>query len=209
MASIVMQLLEIQKYVSNIVCLQDRASMIVSHRGKNLALPLGDGGFLAISKKEDVMKESILRCSVFLSLLLFVLVNNAYAHCEIPCGIYDDEMRFEMIGEHIATVEKSVQMITELSKEVEKNYNQIVRWVNNKEEHANHIQEIVSQYFLTQRVKVADTKDKDAYQKYVKQVVLLHQMLVYAMKAKQSVDLSNIEQLRTLLDEFEGIYLNR
>ena len=24
-----------------------------------------------------------------------------YAHCEIPCGIYDDPMRMKMIHEHI------------------------------------------------------------------------------------------------------------
>jgi nickel superoxide dismutase len=37
---------------------------------------------------------------------LFLYVNNAAAHCEIPCGIYDDEMRINMVLEHIATIEK-------------------------------------------------------------------------------------------------------
>jgi nickel superoxide dismutase len=133
----------------------------------------------------------------------------SFAHCEIPCGIYDDEMRFVMVKEHITTIERSMQMIIELSEEGEKNYNQIVRWVTNKENHADNIQEIVSQYFLTQRIKVADVTEKEAYQKYVRQVALLHQMLVYAMRAKQSVDLSNVERLRVLLEEFEGIYFEK
>lgn len=157
------------------------------------------------------MNNIYTKFSVAIPFLMLTLVCTrlSFAHCEIPCGIYGDEMRFEMIKEHITTIEKSVQMILELAKEAEENNNQIVRWVINKEEHANHIQEIVSQYFLTQRVKVADMKNRDAYQKYVKQVVLLHQMLVYAMKTKQSVDLSNVERLRTLLEEFEGVYLDR
>ena len=38
--------------------------------------------------------------------------------------------------EHISTIEKSIKKIEELSKEKEKNSNQIVRWVVNKEKHA-------------------------------------------------------------------------
>lgn len=157
------------------------------------------------------MSKVLNRFGIAASLLMlsFVCIRLSFAHCEIPCGIYDDQMRFEMIEEHIATIEKSMKMIVELSEQADKNYNQIVRWVTNKEEHANQLQEIVSQYFLTQRINIADMKDKDAYQKYVKQVVLLHQMLVYAMKAKQSVDLSNVEQLRTLLEEFGGMYFEK
>lgn len=146
---------------------------------------------------------------LMLLLLIVVCIRLSFAHCEIPCGIYGDEMRLEMIREHITTIERSMQMIRELSAKADKNYNQIVRWVTNKEEHANHIQEIVSQYFLTQRVKIADIKDKEAFLKYEKQVVLLHQMLVYAMKAKQSIDLDNTESLRTLLGEFERLYFEK
>jgi len=148
---------------------------------------------------------------VVLALLLLALVSArlSFAHCEIPCGIYDDEMRLEMIREHITTIERSMQMIRELSAEADKNYNQIIRWVTNKEEHANQLQEIVAQYFLTQRVKIADTKNKGAYQIYTRKVVLLHQMLVYAMKVKQSVDLSSTEHLRALLEEFERLYFEK
>jgi hypothetical protein len=36
-----------------------------------------------------------------LVLILFLTISSAAAHCEIPCGIYDDEMRVNMIAEHI------------------------------------------------------------------------------------------------------------
>jgi len=48
---------------------------------------------------------------------IFILSVQAYAHCEIPCGIYDDEMRIKIINEHIVTVEKSMKQIIELEKE--------------------------------------------------------------------------------------------
>lgn len=157
--------------------------------------------------KEASMKNRSAGCFILVVLTFLVTINRAAAHCEIPCGIYGDEMRFDMIEEHIATVEKSMQMIVDLSDDADKNYNQLVRWITNKEEHANQIQEIVSQYFLTQRIKIADGKDRVSYEKYVQQIALLHQMLVYAMKTKQSVDLTNITELRALLDEFEESYL--
>ncbi|MFC1833090.1 superoxide dismutase [Ni] [Thermodesulfobacteriota bacterium] len=36
---------------------------------------------------------------VLCSTLLFV-AGNAFAHCEIPCGIYDDEVRMSLIEDH-------------------------------------------------------------------------------------------------------------
>jgi len=135
--------------------------------------------------------------------LIFVIftASTALSHCEIPCGIYDDHMRVHMIEEHITTIEKSMKQITSLQKEKPINYNQLVRWIMNKEDHANKLQEIVTQYFMTQRIKM-DTKN------YEKKVTLLHQMLVYAMKCKQTTDLSNTQKLRSLLKQFEDLYLD-
>jgi nickel superoxide dismutase len=152
------------------------------------------------------MKKFTLTLSVLLALVVFS--RKTYAHCEIPCGIYDDEMRIELITEHITTVEKSIKMIITLSEEPDKNHNQLVRWIMNKEEHAKSIQEIVYQYFMTQRIKPANEKNTEAYQQYIKQLTLLHQMLTYAMKAKQTTDLSHIEKLRSLLDEFKKSYFD-
>jgi nickel superoxide dismutase len=121
------------------------------------------------------------------------------AHCEIPCGIYNDEMRLDLISEHVTTIEKSMNQIMELQKEKEINYNQLVRWIDNKDHHANEIQDIVSQYFMTQRIKFDDKE-------YVKKMTILHKLLVYAMKCKQTVDLENLKKLRETCREFEAFY---
>ena len=134
----------------------------------------------------------------------------ASAHCEIPCGIYGDETRIKLLNEHIDTVEKSMKQIAELSTSQQKNYNQIVRWVVNKEEHCNKIQHIVTQYFMTQRIKpVGPAGEKPAKRKYVTQLTLLHQMLVHAMKAKQTTDAVHTRKLRDLIHQFEHAYLER
>ena len=125
---------------------------------------------------------------ILLAVVLLGLSASAFSHCEIPCGIYTDKMRFGMWLEQITTVEKSMNQIVELSKAGDKNYNQIVRLVTNKDKHADDIREIAVQYFLPQRIKpVADANDKAANEKYAKQLQVLHHIIVHSMKAKQMV----------------------
>lgn len=150
--------------------------------------------------------------TIFTVLLICVLAlipfNKSNAHCEVPCGIYGDSLRIALLYEHITTVEKSMSQIMALSTEDEKNYNQIVRWVNNKEKHAEEIQEIVAQYFMHQRVKIKKSTD-EGYNSYIKQLKLLHAIQVYAMKAKQTTDKKNIEEMRKNLHMFEHAYFGK
>ncbi len=130
----------------------------------------------------------------------------AYSHCQIPCGIYDDDARLGAIGEHIQTIGKSMSNIIELSVEDKPNQNQIVRWVNNKDHHADLIAQIVTEYFMAQRLKPVPQSDIKAHKLYVRKLTILHRMLVAAMKAKQTTDLENVAQLNKLLDEFTQVY---
>jgi len=135
-----------------------------------------------------------------------ILASITYSHCQIPCGIYNDQLRFDTIAEHITTIEKSMKLITELSDQDKPNMNQIVRWVQNKEEHADEISHIVSYYFMAQRVKIPTEGNTKAQNEYVKKLTLLHRMLVYSMKAKQTTDPANVEQLKSALNEFHKVY---
>ncbi|MGB2865047.1 MAG: superoxide dismutase [Ni] [Sedimentisphaerales bacterium] len=154
------------------------------------------------------MRNSIKKRIVTVSIIAVVaiLASIAYSHCQIPCGIYDDEARFGDIAEHITTIEKSMKEIERLSTEAKPNMNQIVRWVNNKELHADELSEIVTYYFMAQRVKLPAEGNTTAQNEYVKKLTLLHQMLVYSMKAKQTTDLANVEKLKSSLNEFHKAY---
>ncbi|TKB06432.1 superoxide dismutase [Ni] [Desulforhopalus sp. IMCC35007] len=142
------------------------------------------------------MKKIALSLAVLFVSLGFYMAS-AQAHCEIPCGIYDDELRMNLIIEHAGTIEKSMKSITEL--ESGKDINQLVRWVTNKDKHAEYIQDIVTQYFMTQRIKF-DAADYD------KKIAALHKMLVFSMKCKQTTDLANVESLRAAAEEFKHLY---
>ena len=144
---------------------------------------------------------------ILIILAVYVLsTQSLWAHCQIPCGIYTDNMRFEMIKEDITTIEKSMNQIKNLSMENPINYNQLVRWISNKDEHAAKIQEIVDSYFLTQRIKPTDPGNEEAFKDYTNKVVILHQLLFYAMKCKQTTDLAHVEKLRALLEDFYNVY---
>jgi nickel superoxide dismutase len=142
-----------------------------------------------------------------LALSLVVLqAGPVFGHCQIPCGIYDDDLRFSLISEDIDTVEKSMREIIELSSAEEKDYNSIVRWVDNKEIHADRISETVTYYFMAQRVKPADKEDHEGYAKYVTELKLLHELMLCSMKAKQTTDLANVDKMRSILAEFRKEY---
>ena len=70
----------------------------------------------------------------------------------------------------------------------------------NKEKHADALSEIVTYYFMAQRIKPGS-------ENYALKVSQLHEMLVYSMKAKQTTDLANVEKLKELIHDFEHSYL--
>jgi nickel superoxide dismutase len=148
------------------------------------------------------------KVAILTTLLTLLLSSTAYGHCEIPCGIYSDSLRVALIKEHIITIDKSMKQINLLSQESAVNYNQIVRWVTNKENHAKKIQDIVSQYFLHQRIKLTNV-NSDGHNKYVTNLTLLHQLLVYSMKAKQSTDSDVIDKLNETISSFEESYFHQ
>jgi len=148
------------------------------------------------------MRVILVACS-----LLLLLVSQVLGHCQVPCGIYDDERRLDTMAEDIVTVEKAMMQLETLSGETPPNYNQIVRWINAKEHHADNIAEIASWYFLQQRVKPVEESEGEAYRAYVHKLTLLHKLMVYSMKTKQSVDPANVEFLKTTLADFRHAYL--
>ena len=134
-------------------------------------------------------------------------VTAARAHCQIPCGIYDDTMRVDMILEDVQTIEKSIAQIQALAgKSSPTDVNQLVRWIVNKDAHADKIVEVVTGYFLQQRIKPPQADDSVGAKKYADELIALHGLLVTAMKAKQTVDPAIPGQLKELVERFRQLY---
>lgn len=139
--------------------------------------------------------------------LIAVLVSSAClpmaylaAHCEVPCGIYDDGARFTEMKEDQATIAKAIAQINELSGTHDANgHNQLARWVATKEAHATKTQHVIAQYFMTQKIKADD-------ERYVDRLTAAHGVLVAAMKCKQSAEPAMAEGLKTAIAKFETVY---
>jgi nickel superoxide dismutase len=147
----------------------------------------------------------LLKVFMPLSIVVFVAVI-LHAHCQIPCGIYDDRMRIDMIMESAETIEKSIKEIKKLETGKEKNTNQLVRWIQIKDEHADDIIHIAAEYFLAQRVVLTDKNDKSLYNKYIRELEIIRNIIVYAMKTKQSLDLENVRILINNVEGFREVY---
>ena len=132
---------------------------------------------------------------------------NLYAHCQIPCGIYGDETGFTLMLEDVTTIEKSMKQIIEIGGQDKPSWNQLVRWVDNKEDHAGKLTDTVTFYFMAQRIKPAAHGDEAAMKKYLHEITLLHKIVVHAMKAKQTTDLEHVGHLRSLIGKFKESYL--
>ena len=121
-------------------------------------------------------------------------------HCQVPCGIYDDAARVQSMLEDATTVEKAAKSIAELAgKSDAQSQNQMVRWVLNKEQHAQKIISTISDYFLTQRVK-PDQKD------YAERLAKHHAVIVAAMKAKQNADGKYAKSLKESIEALRSYY---
>jgi nickel superoxide dismutase len=125
---------------------------------------------------------------------------DALAHCQMPCGIYDDDARIKQMREDALTIRKAM---TEMRKQhaagTLDGFNQAARWVTVKEAHAQSIQDIASAYFLTQRVKSAPAGES-GHATYLAQLQGFHAVLVAAMKCKQQVDPTACDALDAAID---------
>ncbi len=126
-------------------------------------------------------------------------------HCMVPCGIFDDPAIVAELQQHAATIRKAMVQSADLqSGSVSlQDMNQIVRWINTKEEHCQKIITTVSDYCLCQRVKPATfASEKD----YTDALVAHHKLMQAAMKAKQTMDTASCDHLDHTLKDFVKMY---
>jgi nickel superoxide dismutase len=122
------------------------------------------------------------------------------AHCQVPCGIYDDAARITRLREDATTIAKAIKQINELAgKHEAQAFNQAARWVATKEDHATQVIEVVSTYFLAQKVKPV-APGADGYDAYLKKLADHHAVMVAAMKTKQTADPAAAEALHHAVD---------
>jgi nickel superoxide dismutase len=128
------------------------------------------------------------------------------AHCQVPCGIYDDHARIHHMLEDTTTIAKAVTSISELAGKTDpQSVNQVTRWINTKEDHASNIITTIAQYFLTQKVKEVKP-GAEGYEDYLNSLATHHHVMRAAMKTKQTVDPKAVEELKSAIDALGKLY---
>lgn len=165
---------------------------------------------MTLYPKQDPMKSNHflkpLISTLAVAALLSVGARQADAHCQVPCGIFADQLRFEAMLEDQATIAKANVEMAKHLESMQDNptalaVNQISRWVTTKEAHAVKIQETIAQYFMAQKIKPGD--DQDAY---VKKLTAAHAVMQAAMKAKQDPSDEVAAKLKTSILDFYRAY---
>merc|ERR1712064_7531 len=96
------------------------------------------------------------------------------------------------MGEDAATIRKAVVQSQALHQAgTLQDTHQLLRWITTKEEHAAKIMETTGIYFLAQKVK----KDQLTEAEYLQVLALHHDVLVAAMKTKQSTEVGPVDAL--------------
>ncbi|WP_300462234.1 superoxide dismutase, Ni [Desulfobacula sp.] len=150
--------------------------------------------------KKVWFKKMLVSVLAVWGLTIAFFLTTASAHCQIPCGIYNDAARVDQMLEDTATVLKSCKLIATLSGKTDaQSQNQLVRWVMNKEVHAQRVIATISDYFLTQRVKTSQTD-------YVERLKKHHAVIVAAMAAKQNADEKYALALQKTLEALAPYY---
>lgn len=146
------------------------------------------------------MKAKWFFATLLITIATASISQKAMAHCQVPCGIFADQLRFEAMLEDQTTVAKAnVQMAKLLKGNTPVAVNQATRWILTKEDHCKNIMETVAQYFMAQRIK------PDA-ENYEKTLVAAHNVMRAAMKAKQDPSAEVAEALKASILEFYQAY---
>ena len=123
----------------------------------------------------------------------------AKAHCDVPCGIYDP-----IIPQIAAlTVVRMLDLMADLEKTTtERNaafFNSLARYVAVKEEHAEKVKHEV-------RVIWGDYLKQQHLDKYPEAHALVHKIMQLGSKCRQTVDREQAVQLVEALNQFAQIF---
>jgi hypothetical protein len=120
------------------------------------------------------------------------------AHCQVPCGIFDDARQIAKIKEDAATIRKAQAELTDAGAPANVGAaNTFTRWVIYKEKHADAIIDDMGYYHMAQRFpkfEFASEQDK------LEALGLHHAVMVAAMKAKQSSEVATSDALDAAID---------
>lgn len=121
-----------------------------------------------------------------------------YAHCQMPCGIYHDDMVYDQIDQYIETMAKGITVLTDNKFSTVQERNEFMRWVLEKEQSSDEVAALITKFFLQQKIKPNEGETT------TKRVMAAHKLLFLLVPIKQTVDL---KFLNDFYEEWENFKL--
>jgi nickel superoxide dismutase len=121
------------------------------------------------------------------------------AHCQMPCGIYHDAMVYDQIDQVVETVYKGITVLNESKFSTVKERNEFVRWVGEKEKCCSDAADLITVYFLQQKIKPGEDDT-------VKRLVSAHKLLFLLVAIKQNVDLQYVKEFNEEWEKFKLMF---
>uniref|UniRef100_UPI00140E9480 superoxide dismutase [Ni] n=1 Tax=Neochlamydia sp. AcF84 TaxID=2315858 RepID=UPI00140E9480 len=137
------------------------------------------------------MKKTILVQGI---IALLCHTGTLMAHCQMPCGVYHDELVFNQIDQYIETMYKGITELNNSKFSTPFERNNFIRWVKLKDSASDEIANLITAYFLQQKIKPAEADTP-------KRLISAHKMLFELTAIKQNV---NIKMIETFADEWEN-----
>lgn len=137
------------------------------------------------------MKKTILVQGI---IALLCHTGSLMAHCQMPCGIYHDELVFNQIDQYIETMYKGITELNNSKFSTPFERNNFMRWVKLKDSASDEIASLITEYFLQQKIKPAEADTP-------KRLISAHKMLFELTAIKQNV---NIKMIEAFADEWEN-----
>lgn len=121
------------------------------------------------------------------------------AHCQMPCGIYHDDVVYDLIDQYVETMYKGISVLNNSKFSTVKEKNEFVRWVYEKETSSDQMAKLITEYFLQQKIKVGE-------QDTPKRLLAAHKLLFMLVTIKQNVDLDFIKDFSNEWDQFKLMF---
>lgn len=143
------------------------------------------------------MKKILLTATALLALQVFP--HQIQAHCQMPCGIYHDDMVYDQIDQYVETMVKAVSILKNNDFKNATESNKFVRWVIQKEKASDEAAHILLTYFLQQKIKPdePDTAEK---------LACAHKLLFFLVAIKQNTDVDIVDQFGDEWEKFKTMF---
>lgn len=117
----------------------------------------------------------------------------------MPCGIYRDDMVFDMIDQYVETMHKAMHELDHINTKTVEGKNQFIRWILTKEKESDSAANLITTYFLQQKISPAGIDTE-------RQVLAAHKLLFQLVAIKQSTKIDIVDEFSKQWEAFKLMF---